>query len=65
MVFFYLNSDEYLDGISGGLSVIYGYRGTWHTRVGVWAWRGGEGGKRHYSSSGLTNGDMVHTAGLC
>ena len=47
----------------------------WHTRVGVWTCRGGEGGKRHYSSSGLTNGerftgyalrsDHVHLASTC
>ena len=36
--------------ISGGLSVIYWYRGTWHTRVGVWTWRGGEGGERRAQS---------------
>ena len=28
---------------------LYWYRGTWHTRVGVWTCRGGEGGERRHS----------------
>ena len=51
-------------GVSGDLSVIYWYHGTWHTRVGLWTWRGGEGGERRAQSSGRTNGDTVHIVDL-